>query len=149
MTTEALPVEFVFVHSYRSDAPNWSDVMLGGEARKGRLTVARDWAARLGVPLIANDKLDLGNHALYRKEGVRNIATALRTCDEVRSALEESRTGRVMFVTSPDHLPRVVRDALALGGTEALFVSSQVAHSSAGPAGVDIKEPTLIAKEES
>ena len=139
----AIPVEFVFVHSYRSDAPNWSAVMLGDDDRKGRLRVAQDLAAALGVRVVADDKLDHGNHELYRAEGVANLCTALRTRDEVRSALEQSKTGRVLFVSSPDHLPRVVRDALSLGGVHALFASSEISHSQVGAAGVEIVEPAI------
>lgn len=142
MAANPMQVEFVFVHSYRSDAPNWRAVMQGDAGRAGRLRTARAWADRLGVPVLANDRIDTGNHALYARDGVTNLATALRTEDEVRSALAHSRTGRVLFVSSPDHLPRVARDAMKLGGTGALFAASEVPHSTAGAAGVMISEPS-------
>ncbi|MDF0599279.1 hypothetical protein P1J78_00910 [Psychromarinibacter sp. C21-152] len=99
--------------------------------------LARD----LDVAVIANDARDENNAALYEARGIRNLGTALRTRDEVVSALAHSRTGEVLFVSSPDHLPRVVRDAMAQGGTRALFAASDVPFSAYGPGQVDIREP--------
>ena len=55
--------------------------------------------------------------------GIENINTALNTKDEVISALARSGRGRVLFVKSPDHLPRVACDALAAGGLGSVFVA--------------------------
>lgn len=134
-------VEFVFVHSYTGRARNWHAVMVGDGEREGRIATAKRLASALSVPVIANDKHDLANHDLFAREGIENIGTAERTRDEVQTALDRSRSGAVLFVTSPDHLPRVVRDVLAAGGLRALFASSDIPFSEKGPAAVEIKEP--------
>lgn len=58
--------------------------------------------------------------------------------------LDRLRTGRrgrrFLFVSSPDHLPRVVRDALAAGGAGSLFATSDAVFSQAGRASVSIGE---------
>lgn len=120
------PVDFVFVHSYSSNMPNWQDVVIGDETRQGRLLRAQRFACDLQVPVIANDSFDARNDDLYRQHGVQNLRTALNTRDEVTSALAQSPRRVVLFVSSPDHLPRVVRDALGLGGSRCLFASSDV-----------------------
>ena len=132
---------FVFVHSYSSEAPNWSEVVLGIGEREGRLCTARRLAREFDLPIVANDGLDARNRACYEAHGIENIGTARNTYDEVVSALVRSGPGRVLFVSSPDHLPRVVRDALAAGGAGSLFTASEVAFSQAGAAGVSIGEP--------
>ena len=134
-------VEFVFVHSYTSRAANWKAVMIGEGLREGRIATAKRLACALSVPVIADDKHDAANHDLFAREGIEKIGTALRTQDEVCAALQRSRGGAVLFVTSPDHLPRVVRDVLAAGGTRALFASSEIPFSQAGPGAVRIDEP--------
>ena len=134
-------VEFVFVHSYTSAAPNWHAVMIGDGQHEGRLGTAKRLASLLSVPLLADDRYDSRNHDLFVREGIENIGSAKRTRDEVRAALQRSHRGAVLFVTSPDHLPRVVRDVLAAGGTRAMFASSEVPFSAGGAAAVDIKEP--------
>ena len=131
----------VFVHSYTSEAPNWSEVVFGIGGREGRLCTARRLAREFGLPIVANDGMDAGNRACYAAHGIENIGTARNTYDEVVSALVRSGSGRVLFVSSPDHLPRVVRDALAAGGAGSLFAASEVAFSQTGPAGVTIGEP--------
>lgn len=132
---------FVFVHSYSSEAPNWSEVVFGIGEREGRLCTARRLSHEFGLSIVANDALDAGNRACYAAHGIENIGTARNTYDEVVSALVRSGAGRVLFVSSPDHLPRVVRDALAAGGVASLFAASEVAFSQAGPADVTIGEP--------
>jgi hypothetical protein len=134
-------VEFVFVHSYSSNSPNWCDVMLGDGAASGRVGRALDLGRELGIPVVANDSRDRRNHALYNDKGIRNIGTALNTEDEVQSALSLSSHGRVLFVTSPDHLPRVVRDTLVAGGVNCLFCASGVPFSEEGVRGVRVLEP--------
>ena len=134
-------IEFVFVHSYSSEALNWQAVMIGDREREGRIATAKRWADAFSVPVVANDKHDTGNHDLFVREGIENICTALRTRDEAQAALDRSRSGAVLFVTSPDHLPRVVRDVLAAGGLRALFASSDIPFSEKGAAAVEIKEP--------
>lgn len=115
--------------------------MLGDDAALGRVDRALEIGKELGVPVVANDRLDRRNWTLYKKMGIENINTALNTKDEVISALARSVRGRVLFVTSPDHLPRVARDALAAGGSDSVFVASEVPLSEAGAEGVQILEP--------
>lgn len=134
-------VEFVFVHSYASKARNWRAVMIGDGRRPGRVETAKRLAGALSVPLIADDRHDAGNHDLFAREGIENISTALRTQDEVRAALDRSHAGAVLFLSSPDHLPRVVRDVLVAGGTRAMFASSEIPFSEGGVAAVDVHEP--------
>jgi hypothetical protein len=134
-------VEFVFVHSYTSRAENWKAVMIGEGPREGRIATAKRLARALCVPVLADDMHDAANHDLFKREGIENIGKALRTRDEACAALQRSRDGAVLFVTSPDHLPRVVRDVLAAGGTRALFAASEVPFSGAGPGAVRIDEP--------
>lgn len=137
-------LEFVFVHSFTSKAGNWAEVMLGDEGRSGRLMRAEALAADLGLPLIANDATDAQNSALYAERGIENLNTARNTRDEVRFALDRSARGGVLFVSSPDHLPRIVRDALSLGGTRCLFAASDIPFSEDGAGGVVVQEPAHL-----
>jgi hypothetical protein len=134
-------LDFVFVHSYSSCEENWEVVSIGYKAQLGRITKAVKLADELGVPVVANDKIDDRNHACYDAYGIENLYTARNTKEEVRSALKKSQSGKVLFVSSPDHLPRVVRDVLALGGTSALFAASDTAFSQIGVKGVVVTEP--------
>lgn len=134
-------IELVFVHSYSSSSENWQEVMVGTEGRQGRITRASNLAMEFSVPLLADDLRDAGNHALFQRYGIENLGTAVCTRDEVRAALARSSTGAVLFVSSPDHLPRVTRDVLACGGAKSLFAASDVAFSSGGAAAVRIDEP--------
>lgn len=134
-------IEFVFVHSYSSRSHNWMDVMVGTGDKPGRLLRALALASASGVKVLADDKYDKENMRLLDEFRIENLKTARRTRDEAQSALNHSATGSVLFVTSPDHLPRVVRDVLALGGTKALFTSSEVPFSRTGPASVIVREP--------
>lgn len=134
-------VEFVFLHSYSSVAKNWQDVMIGDTEQAGRLTRAMMLAQELACPIVANDASDRKNAALYEQYHVLNLGTAYKTQDEVISALAHSQFGRVLFVSSPDHLPRVVRDAMTAGGSHALFAASDVPFSEPGPSQVEIVEP--------
>lgn len=134
-------VEFVFLHSYWGGAGNWEEVMLGMANLEGRLATAGRLSRVLGVPIVANDMLDERNRALFLQEGIENLGTACRTRDEIASALAHSTHGAVLFVSSPDHLPRVARDALAFGANRAIFAASEVAFSETGAAGVQIVEP--------
>ncbi|PZA00701.1 hypothetical protein A6K26_000075 [Gammaproteobacteria bacterium 2W06] len=136
-----MPPKFVFIHSYSSRADNWEAVMVGTDERTGRLRRALDLAEHLGVNTVANDRHDDKNAALFAAFGVHNLMTAERTLDEVRSALEFAGGEPVLFVTSPDHLPRVVRDVLQSGGHTSLFAASDVSFSDAGVAGVTVSEP--------
>ena len=134
-------IEFVFVHSYSSRSDNWLDVMVGTDDRPGRLLKAWMLAKQFDVPVMANDAYDSRNADLLTRFNAENLMTAKRTQDEVRSALAYSHNGRVLFVTSPDHLPRVVRDVLAAGGVQAVFAASAVPFSTAGVESVVIDEP--------
>ncbi|MEP1472111.1 MAG: hypothetical protein ABJK25_14140 [Halieaceae bacterium] len=134
-------VTFVFVHSYSSDNANWRDVMLGNGAQSGRLTRGRQLAHELGVPLLANDKVDQRNRELFSEGEVTNMATAKNSADEVSSALRKAAGQPVMFVTSPDHLPRVVKEVMIAGGENCLFAASDIAFSESGAAGVMVIEP--------
>ena len=131
----------VFVHRYNSETSNWSKVVFGLGGREGRLCTARRLAREFNLPIVANDGLDARNRACYAPHGIENIGTARYTYDEVVSALVRSGPGRILFVSSPDHLPRVVRDAMAAGAAGSLFAASEVAFSQAGAAGVSIGEP--------
>jgi hypothetical protein len=110
---------------------------------EGRLLTALRYSKALAVPLIADDLVDKRNHELFRDYGIINLMTARRTADEVESALSYSKTGRILFVSSPDHLPRVVRDVLARGGSKAVFAASSIEFSVPGVAGVKVTEPAL------
>lgn len=132
---------FVFVHSYSSAETNWRDVMVGSKTKPGRILTARAWAGRFDLPILANDSIDPDNAALLNEWGIENLATARNTRDEVESALELAQDKCVIFVSSPDHLPRVVRDAMAAGGFGSLFAASPVSFSASGPEAVIIKEP--------
>lgn len=134
-------IDFVFVHAYSSQAANWAEVMVGASGRKGRLQRAQELAAMLGLPVRANDKLDEKNRALFIEHGIENFATALNTEDEVRTALDASPRRSVLFVSSPDHLPRIAREALAYGGERCLFAASDVPFSDLGAKGVEVREP--------
>lgn len=134
-------VEFVFLHSYSSVAPNWHDVVMGHSGQAGRLTRAMQLAQDLACPVIANDARDGENAALYESKAILNLGTACNTQDEVVSALAHSQFGRVLFVSSPDHLPRIVRDTMTAGGCHALFAASDVPFSEPGPSQVEIVEP--------
>ena len=133
--------DFIFVHSYSSNAPNWQQVQIGCAARKGRILAALDIAASFGLPVIANDGIDTTNQRCFELYGIENLRTARNTAEEVESALRKSALGRVIFLTSPDHLSRVVREALARGAYDALFASSEVSFSREGAGGVRIVEP--------
>jgi len=134
-------LDFVFVHSYSSCEDNWDVVSIGNGTLLGRITKAVQLADELGVPVVANDKIDVRNHSCYDAYGIENLYTARNTKEEVRSALAKSNSGKVLFVSSPDHLPRVVRDVLALGGTSAFFAASDTAFSQVGVKGVVVEEP--------
>lgn len=134
-------IEFVFVHSYSSEAPNWHDVMIGDTEQAGRLTRALMLARFFACPVIADDARDQKNATLYKQNQILNLGTAHKTQDEVISALTHSQFGRVLFVSSPDHLPRIVRDAMTVGGGHALFAASDVPFSEYGPSQVEIVEP--------
>ncbi|MBY5269435.1 NAD-dependent epimerase/dehydratase family protein [Spiribacter salinus] len=136
-----VPPKFVFVHSYSSRADNWEPVMVGTDERTGRLRRALDLADQLGVSTVANDRHDDRNAALFAAFGVHNLKTAERTLDEVRSALALSGGEPVLFVTSPDHLPRVVRDVFRCGGYTSLFAASDVPFSMQGVEAVEVTEP--------
>ena len=134
-------IDFVFVHSYSSAAPNWEEVMIGNRDCLGRIARAIRIAEDFGLHIFANDAEDQMNAALYSRSGIANLCTAHDTCDEVASAIAHSRSGGVIFVSSPDHLPRVVRDVMARGATRALFAASDVPFSAPGPGGVEVIEP--------
>ncbi len=134
-------VEFVFLHSYSSMAQNWQDVMIGDTEQAGRLTRAMMLARDLACPVVANDASDQKNAAIYGQNHILNLGTAYKTQDEVISALAHSQFGRVLFVSSPDHLPRIVRDAMTAGGSNAFFAASDVPFSEPGPSQVEIVEP--------
>jgi len=134
-------LEFVFVHSYSSRMSNWRDVMLGDGTRCGRLARAQAIARELDLSIIADDASDQKNRVLYQEAGLTNIGRAYNTADEVRHALDHSRHQAILFVTSPDHLPRVVRDVLAHGATQSLFMASEVPFSGAGAGAILIEEP--------
>ena len=137
-------LEFVFVHSYSSRMANWRDVMLGEGIRSGRLARAQAIAKDLDLTIVADDASDRNNRALYQEAGITNIGRAYNTADEVRHALDHSRYRAVPFVTSPDHLPRAVRDVLARGATQSLFMASEAPFSGAGAGAVIIEEPRHI-----
>lgn len=132
---------FVFVHSYSSLEANWCDVMVGTPTHPGRILTALYWARYFGIPILANDSIDPGNAALLNEWEIENLATAHNTRDEVESALNLADDKRVVFVSSPDHLPRVVRDTMAAGGYQSLFASSTVPFSARGAKGVLVEEP--------
>jgi hypothetical protein len=115
--------------------------MVGTDEHAGRLKRALDLAEGFGVSTVANDRHDGENDALFAAFGVRNLKTAERTIDEVRSALAFSGGEPVVFVTSPDHLPRVVRDVLRYGGHTSLFAASDVPFSMQGIEAVQVTEP--------
>ena len=115
--------------------------MVGTGERTGRLKRALDFAEYFGVSTVANDYHDEKNAALFAEFGVYNLKTAERTIDEVRSALTFSGGEPVIFVTSPDHLPRVVRDVLRCGGYTSLFAASDVPFSMQGIEAVQVTEP--------
>lgn len=104
------------------------------------MTRAQSIAQAFDLPLIANDAEDEQNIALSRHEVIRNLGSARNTRDGARSALAASDAGGVLFVSSPDHLPRVVRDAVAEGGACAMFAASDIAFSAIGAAAVEIWE---------
>lgn len=137
-------IEFVFVHSYSSRSCNWREVVLGTEHLEGRLTKGVRLSRELSVPVFADDALDGDNRAIYQEYGVGNFKPTHCTRDEVRSALDYSQARRVLFVTSTDHLPRVVRDAMALGGVNALFAASGVPCSTKGPGAAEVIESPAI-----
>jgi len=115
--------------------------MVGTDEHAGRLRRALDLAEHFGVSTVANDRHDQQNAALFAAFGVRNLKTAERTIDEVRSALAFSGGEPVVFVTSPDHLPRVVRDVLRCGGYTSLFAASDIPFSRQGVQAVEVTEP--------
>lgn len=134
-------IQFVFLHSYSSASENWKEVVFGSEGRSGRLTRAQSIVRDFDLPLLANGAEDEQNIALHRCEAIQNLGSARNTRDEVRSALAASDTGGALFVSSPDHLPRVVRDTMAEGGTHALFAASDIAFSATSAAAIEIREP--------
>lgn len=101
----------------------------------------------LACPVIANDAHDQENAVLYDRTAISNLGTAFNTQDEVVSAITHSQFGRVLFVSSPDHLPRIVRDATVAGGTQAFFAASDVPFSDRGPSEVKIVEPAHRKRE--
>jgi hypothetical protein len=115
--------------------------MVGTDERTGRLRRAVDLAEHFDVSTVANDRHDDKNAALFAAFGVHNLKTAERTLDEVRSALAFSGCEPVLFVTSPDHLPRVVRDVFRCGGYTSLFAASDVPFSTQGVEAVEVTEP--------
>ena len=115
--------------------------MEGTDTKKGRLPTAFDLAEAFSLNVVADDAIDPDNQNLLRNWGVENIGRARNTRDEVVSALTEAGSDGVIFVTSPDHLPRVVRDALAAKGQGCLFAASEVPFSDDGPTAVKIEEP--------
>jgi hypothetical protein len=141
LRTKAGATLFVFVHSYFSRADNWLSVTVGTDESTGRLRRALDVSEQLGVSTVANDRHDDKNAALFAAFGVHNLKTAERTLDEVRSALVFSGGEPVVFVTSPDHLPRVVRDVFRCGGYRSLFAASGVPFSMQRVEAVEVIEP--------
>jgi len=137
-------MEFVFVHSYSSAEKNWEEVVLGNGLQSGRLTRACELAKQFNCPVLSNDKKDLVNISLYEDLNIKNMGTALNTFEEVRSAIELSETGEICFVSSPDHLPRVVRDAAICGATKAIFACSDVEFLYSGAFSVKIEEPSHV-----
>lgn len=133
--------EFLFVHSYSSNTVNWQQVQIGSPEQKGRILAALDLGKAMGLPVVANDGIDMTNHRCFELYGIENLRTARNTTEEVESALRKSKLGRVIFLTSPDHLPRVAREALARGAYNALFASSEVSFSREGARAVKIIEP--------
>ena len=115
--------------------------MIGSDGRSGRLNRATTLARELDLPVIADDTADNKKAAFYDRHEILNLNDAYNTWDEVISALAHSRTGGVLFVTSLDHLPRVVRDAMAQGATNALFASSDVPFFEVSPSDVQVLEP--------
>mgnify|MGYP007057112971 CR=1 FL=1 len=115
--------------------------MIGTRTCTGRLLRGQNLADELRVPLVASDRWDRVNRELFERFKVLNLKTAERTIEEVQSALEFSGGKPVFFVTSPDHLPRVVRDVLSCGGLNSIFGSSDSAFSTQGVADVKGREP--------
>lgn len=131
----------VFVHSYNSMAHNWHDVVFGSRAQPGRLRKAISVARELNASVIADDSFDRPNQRLYRRLGIENLGLAKTTRDEVRNFLKRApRDARKVFVSSPDHLPRVTRDALALNAQNTMFAASDTAYTPSGAAGVSVHE---------
>lgn len=126
-------LEFVFLHSYPSEARNWREVMIGEGGRLGRLERAMELGRELGLRVIASDAADRTNGALYDDQGITNLRLACNMQEEVLSALGHSRFGQVLFVTSPDHLSLVVREVMAQGASRAVFATSDVPCSRDGP----------------
>lgn len=135
-------IDLVFLHSYSSSNQNWESVVLGQDGKEGRLTTAKRLAAHFQVRVIASDRSDDKNISLYKTENIANLKAADSTQEEIRSALSFDRSARWLFVSSPDHLPRVVRDVLAQGAAGSLFCASQIQFSCAGPQAVEISEPS-------
>ena len=69
------------------------------------------------------------------------MVTAKNSADEVLVALQKAAGQPVMFVTSPDHLPRVVREVMISGGENRLFAASDVEFSESGAQGATVTEP--------
>ncbi|WP_299821253.1 hypothetical protein [uncultured Roseibium sp.] len=132
---------FVFVHSYSSAAGNWLAVMEGTGSKMGRLPTAFALAEAFSLSVVADDAIDSDNQDLLRRWRVENFGRARNTRDEILSALAEAGSAGVIFVSSPDHLPRVVREALTAREQGCLFAASEVPFSDNGPAAVKIEEP--------
>lgn len=133
--------KIIFVHSYSSEADNWQEVVIGSDKMYGRLTLALKLASELNIPIVTNDMLDLKNIELYKKYNIFNLKTARNTKDEVLSVLEYEKQGGILFISSPDHLPRVVRDVLICRGYRCYFRSSDVEMSKSGVNEVVVEEP--------
>lgn len=116
--------------------------MMGYKSQPGRLRKAKQMSRILNLPIVANDGFDPLNNRLFKKTNVENIGTALNTRDEVYSALV--RGSWVLFITSPDHLPRVVKEVMILGGYSSVFMASETQFSTPGVLGVEVLEPSHL-----
>lgn len=141
MPAQPHPQAMVFLHSYDSIEPNWHAVVFGSRTRPGRLRTALAVARELNAPVIADDGFDHPNQRLYRRVGIENIGKAKTTHDEVTNFLAQApRAARKVFVTSPDHLPRVARDALAMQAENAVFTASATPYTRGGVTAVQVRE---------
>jgi hypothetical protein len=115
--------------------------MLGCGQNSGRLTRAIDIARKIGVDVEADDKVDIQSKSLMESMGINVFQDSTSTEEEVVGALKRAQGMPVLFVSSPDHLPRVVRDALKHGAVNCFFAASEVPFSANGVASVEIIEP--------
>lgn len=106
-------IYFFFLHASSSQPANWADVMIGISGRNCSLLNMQELATMLCLRVVGNDKLDEKNRALSIEHGIENLATALKIETKVRTALNSNPCRSVLFVSSPDHLPRIVRDVRA------------------------------------